>query len=574
METWPYQGANSALCNVQDLEKSYCPPLDPALFTAIVSDFDLADQNQVQQLRDTLDALKLSAWEQEDLPFDPSGTSGLGPGTGLDAADGILSDRSRSGNGTSQSRDTDLTSLASDLSSLSVGDRNSRRHGSSGCSSSSSGGRIGYVVSPDGSVGLSGASLEHKIQYLTEMFPSVDAFTIRHTLGKCHEDVDRSMDLLLNLSFFDEQGSTGDGLKLAMARGIDGFEENSLGNGRSKKGKRRKAKNRVQDLSEIVDCTSPEPSSASDGVNKWNAAQQDVEFIHARTSSVLKAETVRSTYHANGASLSATVQCLAVSHAPSNENLLNEDPVMVSQVAELSQEFSTIPPLTLAGLLNISRNSISAAHELATAMTARPLQPVRPSDIIQIKAPAIAPDSTIENTSRTTAIAPSPRGFDTTRVSAGSHFLASSEAFSKASMAYKRSKSDRLMGGAAAYYSAVARDHLERGKRETSAAADALVDSQSTSTMLDLHGVSVQDAVRIASQRVSAWWESLGDSKYIRGGIGPAREGYRIVTGVGRHSHDGASRLGPAVGKMLARQGWRVEVGEGVLTVTGVARKR
>jgi hypothetical protein len=129
------------------------------------------------------------------------------------------------------------------------------------------------------------------------------------------------------------------------------------------------------------------------------------------------------------------------------------------------------------------------------------------------------------------------------------------------------------MGGAAAYYSSVGRDHLERAKREAAAAADALVDSQSTSNSLDLHGVSVQDAVRIASSRVAAWWDSLGDAKYMRGGEA-ARSGFRIITGVGRHSHDGTSRLGPAVGKMLAREGWRVEVGEGVLTVTGVVRRR
>lgn len=128
-----------------------------------------------------------------------------------------------------------------------------------------------------------------------------------------------------------------------------------------------------------------------------------------------------------------------------------------------------------------------------------------------------------------------------------------------------------MMGGAAAYYSAVGRDHLERAKRDASAAADSLVDSQSHSSMLDLHGVSVQDAVRIASERVEEWWESLGDAKYMRGAR-PA--GYRIVTGVGRHSHDGTSRLGPAVGKMLAREGWKVEIGEGMLTVLGVTGNR
>ncbi|BCS16019.1 hypothetical protein ALUC_80226S [Aspergillus luchuensis] len=132
------------------------------------------------------------------------------------------------------------------------------------------------------------------------------------------------------------------------------------------------------------------------------------------------------------------------------------------------------------------------------------------------------------------------------------------------------------MGGAAAYYSAVGRDHLERAKRNAAAAADALVDSQSTWNSLDLHGVSVQDAVRISSERVSEWWDSLGDAKYMRGSgaSNPVQGGYRIVTGLGRHSHDGTSRLGPAVAKMLAREGWRVEIGAGVLTVVGVVRRR
>ncbi|KAI2825286.1 hypothetical protein CBS133816_8680 [Aspergillus niger] len=132
------------------------------------------------------------------------------------------------------------------------------------------------------------------------------------------------------------------------------------------------------------------------------------------------------------------------------------------------------------------------------------------------------------------------------------------------------------MGGAAAYYSAVGRDHLERAKRNAAAAADALVDTQSTWNSLDLHGVSVQDAVRIASERVSEWWDSLGDAKYSRGSGArdPIQGGYRIVTGLGRHSHDGTSRLGPAVAKMLAREGWRVEIGAGVLTVVGVVRRR
>lgn len=152
--------------------------------------------------------------------------------------------------------------------------------------------------------------------------------------------------------------------------------------------------------------------------------------------------------------------------------------------------------------------------------------------------------------------------------------VAGQVAFEKASAAYRRGKSDRLMGGAASYYAIIGRDHVDRAKRETAAAAEALVDSQSTKTVLDLHGVSVQHAVRIATSRVENWWESLGDSKYRTGGGAARREGYRIITGLGRHSKNGMARLGPAVARTLAKEGWRVEVGEGVLVVTGMVRHR
>ena len=85
--------------------------------------------------------------------------------------------------------------------------------------------------------------------------------------------------------------------------------------------------------------------------------------------------------------------------------------------------------------------------------------------------------------------------------------------------------------------------------------------------------MSVADAIRIASDRTSAWWEGLGDTKYAPGGGGPARSGYRIVTGIGSHSKNHAPRIGPAVAKMLVREGWRVEVGHGELIVTGKARR-
>ncbi|GIJ89710.1 hypothetical protein Asppvi_008655 [Aspergillus pseudoviridinutans] len=547
---------------LKELEKEYCPPLDSALFTAIVSDYDLEDPAQVQQLRDALDTLKLSAWEQEDLPFDPSGTSGLSPGTTGDA-DGILSERSGSQNGTAPSRETDITSLASDFSSVGLDDRRTRSQGGSNS--------LRYTIGPDGSLSLSGASEDDKVGYLTDMFPSVDRFTVQHSLRKSAGDIDRAMDVLLNIAFFDEQYEDEDGTKLAIPKGIDGFGECPNGDTGRKKNRKRKGKNKNNPAQGL---SSPSASGYMQDenlpLNKWDAGQKDIEFICSRTLPVLKKEAVTSAYHANGASLPLTVRSLAMAHAP-EENHINAHPVMLAQVAELTQEFPSVAPTLLGGLLKITRDSTSAAGELAVAMLTRPAAS-SVSNLIKITT-APPPLDLGDDEPKRSSVESRVLRHDTARVTAGDHFVASAEAFHKASAAYRRGKSDKLMGGAAAYYSSVGRDHLERAKREAAAAADALVDSQSTSNSLDLHGVSVQDAVRIASSRVAEWWDSLGDAKYMRGGEA-ARSGFRIITGVGRHSHDGTSRLGPAVGKMLAREGWRVEVGEGVLTVTGVVRRR
>ena len=43
--------------------------------------------------------------------------------------------------------------------------------------------------------------------------------------------------------------------------------------------------------------------------------------------------------------------------------------------------------------------------------------------------------------------------------------------------------------------------------------------------------------------------------------------------GRGETCEGGRERLGPAVGGMLVKEGWRVEVGEGVLVVRGRARR-
>ncbi|KAL4764101.1 Smr domain protein [Aspergillus foveolatus] len=533
---------------LKELEKCYCPPLDAALIAAMALDYDFADQAQLQQLREALDALTLTAWEQDDLPFDPSGTSGLNSSSGLDSELGL----SQADTNTNSSRATDTTS---EFSSLSLSDRSR-----STCSPG-----VTYTTGPDERPLLSGDPEENKTLYLSEMFPSTERFTIEHTLRKSNGDVDRAMDELLNFAFLKNESPN------AVPKGVEGFGNEDTGRKKSRKRKGKNKNGRNQDSGLAVSFDSELVlQDSSNTVNKWDAAQKDVDFICARTFPTLTREIVTSTYHANGASLSATIYFLASSNAPKDKTSIDKHPVMVRQVDELMQDFPDITPEILAGLLVITRDSISAAHELAKAYMTNPA----PRSAVElIKFTTSPPPLEVEEVpKRRTA---DSRSYEQVTASAGYHSYAATEALTMASAAYRRGKSDRLMGGAAAYYSAVGRDHLERAKREAAASADALVSQQSSWNELDLHGVSVQDAVRIANERVAIWWESLGDSKYMRGSDGDvARGGYRIITGMGRHSHDGTSRIGPAVAKSLAREGWRVEVDRGFLRVVGVVRRR
>ncbi|KAL2194337.1 hypothetical protein P885DRAFT_63129 [Corynascus similis CBS 632.67] len=117
----------------------------------------------------------------------------------------------------------------------------------------------------------------------------------------------------------------------------------------------------------------------------------------------------------------------------------------------------------------------------------------------------------------------------------------------------------------AVVYTDRAREERGLSVAHTSLAAEAHVAQQSTATVLDLHGVFVMDGVRIAKQRVWAWWNNLGEDRKTLA----KREGFTVVTGVGKHSAGGVSRLRQAVGAYLRNDGWRVETLTGSFYVTG-----
>ncbi|PGG96595.1 hypothetical protein GX51_07757 [Blastomyces parvus] len=548
---------------MKGLEDEYCPPLDPALFVAIASDYNLLDEDNVRQLRDTLDALRASADEEENTAFDPSGTSGQDLIAG--DQDEFASEQDGS-HPTLNSLTSNLTSLESDFSAASLGENQDPSH---------DGGRwSGHQTSTEQTSNrisrIAGLTADGKMTYLMDMFPSIDQYTILHTLRKCGEDVDRSMDVLLNLAFFEDQSTDTQDGKVSIPKGIDGFQSNIQS--RDRKRAKDKRLSKKQESLQLRASSALAQHEINKVDNKWENNKRDVDFICSRT--YLSPKFVTSAYHLNGASLPNTLHSLVSTEAEQHAKAMMNNSVTAIQIAELQQEFPKVLPEKLAGLLRLARNSTSAANELATVMiTVKP--PPLATEIVQIKQAPINLDDSPAQPHKAPSWTPQPRRDHlTTRAIADSHIIAGHSAFSKANSAYRRAKSDHLMGGAAGYYSAVGRDHMEKAKKEAAAAADALVEAQSNNKLLDLHGVSVQHAVSIAKRKVETWWDSLGDTKYAPGGWGPVQEGYRIITGLGRHSRNGTAKVGPAVARALANEGWKVEVGEGYLTVMGMARRR
>lgn len=538
-------------------QAEYCPPIDPALFSAIVYDFDLHDESSLKDAKNTLDALKASALEEEGSDFDPSGSG---------AQNAIFADHDPSQTYTetdaSPSNETDISSISNGISSLDFTDRSSE-------------GDASIDIHQD----LDSFNNDIKVSLLHDVFPNTSEFTIKHTLRKYNYNWKPALDDLLNQVYFSEANS--DGEERVSAKGIDAFSEDNAAR-RGRKGKR-KGKNAKIDLLDDRRSTSL-PVSDSDSplplVNKWQNAERDVEFIASRSN--IASSTVHSAYYSNHASVTDTISSLLKDSIKTKKAITSNDTTVQSNAVELGHDFPTIAPEYLTALIRMTHPSTVPARELAKALTTK-RQTGNGNNASLIVTPVYAridlsdDDSGFEvkkkSRASTTESSPAPIGLATASGLASSYSNARYAALAQAQAAYRRSRSDHLMAGAAGYYAQVGREHATASQKHGSAAADALVNSQSTAHQLDLHGVSVQDALRIARDWTESWWAGLGESRVNgRRGADERARGFNIVTGVGRHSEGGKGKLGPAVSKMLTAEGWRVEHGSGVITVKGKAR--
>ena len=487
-------------------------------------------------MRELLDAITLTADVEGASGFDPSGSSGLSVPVDSDSTgrEGSIS----GGSYATWESSTDETSASRKTSLLDFGRVNS--------SDSDLGSREG---SRDRSYNtdLDGLNGEGKESFLIAMFPALRPFDVKLSLKKYKGDANRVIDDLTFQSFLEENGER--------QRGVDGFEHSELSAKTRKNGKKKLRGTKYG---------APITPSAF-RTTQWDLAKEDAQFKASRTG--LPLEKVTSLYHKHGASLRGTILAILDKQAISQAD---EDPTIERNASLLAQEFPTLPtPQTLA-LVRLTYPSTANAHELAEVLRVRPkisgtISPIQ----IELRHTPIQLDIPSSATLKPSA---TPRPLDTASASAAAfaYTEARDTAFTQATAYYRKSKSDHLMGGAAAYYSQLGHDFNARAKDADNDAADSLVAAQSSKKQLDLHGVDVKNALRISREKVTGWWHDLGEGRL--GNKGSA--GFKIVTGVGNHSQGGRAKIGPAVAKMLIREGWKVEVGSGALVVTGVAKSR
>ncbi|KAK5085860.1 hypothetical protein LTR05_005149 [Lithohypha guttulata] len=525
------------------LLRKYCPPLEESLFIAIASDYDLRNEEQVNQLDQLLADLKEQAVVEQELELAPSLQQETSAVAGTQTHSRTASSNQRASTTDLEDTIASVTSGISDLHPCPKELDISHVEGK-------------YTELP---YGLEGGSTIDKQNWLKDLFPTIETIQIVETLARCNGDIQRSIDELLNLSFFHDDADR-NYVPPSVPKGVEGF----AGDGKVKKSKGKKTRrNQETDIGYLSD--GAHSSGATTPSNIWRSAAEDVEFIVSRTH--LPMAFVRSVYHQNNANIAQTIRALITQEVESHASQIKGDELLELQVAELRFELDAVPEIQIYGALLLARMIPSAAKDLLDVTLKRPMESQTGKLVAQYTPLNLSEDEAPKRTARLSTVPGDPALL---AGKAGVHSVQASKAFSQASAAYRRGKSDHLMGAAAAYYAEIGHEQRKRHKELIASAADSLVGQQSTANSLDLHGVSVEHAVRIARNSVENWWERLGDRKYIVGGVG---DGYKIIVGLGTHSAQGIGRIGPAVSKMLIREGWKVNIQRGEVFVEGRSRR-
>ena len=535
------------------------------MFHAIISDFDLEDGTFVTSARETLDAIKANAEIEESSTLNHCENSNAANSGSANESPYLA--HSENGNASSKG-ETNITSLTQSLASADLSDH---------APAVEENGDIEYDA------GIESLTEGEKILLLRDVVPSVKEFDVSFALKKNHGTFKKTLDDLLSLAYL--QGDHGlDGETLSVPKGIDGFAEPATK--KKRKGKKKTKGAEGQQSNDFPASLNEHPGNAPKGED---VTKKDIFFLMSRTN--LSWDYVSHRYHGAGGSLKRTVEALCKSDQVAMKHRAINDPDLEGKYLELGFAYWNIDPSDRQALVILTHPQIGAAYELAEILVNPNIesyseykakkevmpqyrQPARstPTPFTDaIKRPPQRPFTPVKPAVAPKAAAAPSRSF--APASAPDFAAKRTTAFAQAAAAYRKSRSNPLMAAAAAHYAAVGREATARAQGQTSTAAQTWVAGRATATSVDLHGVTVRDAVGIATERVQRWWETSGEAEWAREGRAWGEATYRVVVGAGHHSDGGRAKLGPAVKRALEERRWRVsEDGPGVLVVKGRMR--
>ncbi|GAA5933426.1 uncharacterized protein JCM15063_001310 [Sporobolomyces koalae] len=123
--------------------------------------------------------------------------------------------------------------------------------------------------------------------------------------------------------------------------------------------------------------------------------------------------------------------------------------------------------------------------------------------------------------------------------------------------------------GAAGYWAEVGREADRERRKWAERAALAVVSERRAKhdpQTVDLHGMTLAHSLKIVEEAVNTWWASAREAT--------KPEPLRIITGIGRHSHNQTPILLPAVTKHLDKNGWRWRYDDSPYVVGGLGPTR
>ncbi|KAI1416593.1 hypothetical protein F5Y13DRAFT_119677 [Hypoxylon sp. FL1857] len=533
--------------------------LDETTIISISSDYNLDDPEEFAAARQVLLTISKDVVAEEESGFNPSGL-------GLDGVVDI--------NSSNQGDEAEAAAGTTGSDARSVGGFTATTESSAPPSLESSGpSKTSSHESPgllhiDIFDSLSDAEKEHQ---LAEMFVSLKPIDVKLALQKSKGDASLAMDELLNLQWLEQTGQR--------PKGVDGFyvsDDDSVISQKKKKGKRKK-KVKVATPKATTSAKTSEDASTDGSVQT-----DHITLISDRLK--LSPSEVTSIYHRNNASPGATVieilnNFIVISLSPS-------DPDLQSDIEEETAKFPWVPRDFIQATLQIcpARDDATGIIRILADHFEKPsyLKYDVSYSVVASDSELVAAESGLIDVSMSRQLPKSSPNMQTAAVgsplrtlnqptnlqaaAAVSRTLAESRnhSFTSAAAAFKKGRSDPLFRQAGAYYAQRAHEQAMSFRQASSVEANYLVDQKSTKDMIDLHGVTVQDGVSIALDRVWKWWQSLGEERARK-----AKQGFTVVTGIGRHSADGRSPLRINVFKALVADGWKVEVLTGSYLVTG-----